>query len=377
MGMILNLASIEAINYDIRIITDLFNTQNEFLNNHIINKRAFCIVDLNVSKLYKEKWENYFLHYNIQAYCYTVESSEKIKNISTVTDFINFCFGLNISRKDSIICIGGGIVCDIGGFSASLIRRGTPCIKIPTTLIGIIDASIGVKNGVNFSNIKNSIGGYSAPSVVFCDLFFLKTLSINQIKFGLVEMIKIIALKDVDTWELLKKNVHSFYEVKINDVVIELIRRSILFMIEELRDNLYEQKLERIVDYGHEFGHQIEVITEYQLSHGESVGIGMIISNIIARNNKLITGTAFDDFYTFYSQLNLPLWHKKLNADLLYESKDSIRRHKNGKVSLVSIRKIGQPIFIEDFNYADIQKAVMFLQESPSLTHPQSLNTLI
>ena len=68
---------------------------------------------------------------------------------------------------------------------------------------------------------------------------------------------------------------------------------------------------------------------------------------------------------------------KKLNADLLYESKDSIRRHKNGKVSLVSIRKIGQPIFIEDFNYADIQKAVMFLQESPSLTHPQSLNTLI
>ncbi|WP_081674999.1 3-dehydroquinate synthase family protein [Daejeonella oryzae] len=349
-----------SIQYEVRRISNLYKLDNPILADYIKTRKAFCIIDSNLHH-YVRQLEDYFIAHHIEAYYFYLTITEHEKNIKSIMDFSSFCFKHQISRRDTIIAFGGGIICDLGGLCANLLRRGTPCIKIPTTLLGIIDASVGVKNGINFAGSKNSIGTYCPPEAVLIDLSFLQSLSKKEIKSGLVEMIKIIALKDIDTWNLLKRNMSKFLNKDFDSQAIELIDRSIAFMLSELRSNLFEDNLNRIVDYGHEFGHLIEIITNHELSHGEAVGIGMLLSNHIAFKKGLMDQSDYEDFQLIYDKLQLPSWHNLLTSQKLYDQKDFISRHKGGNFNIVALQKIGSPIFINQLSLDDIEYAVNIL----------------
>jgi 3-dehydroquinate synthetase/predicted NBD/HSP70 family sugar kinase len=344
------------ITYQIKRVSDLFDVTNPALADYIKTKKAFCMVDKNLADQ-SSSLKAYFQTNDIEAHYFFVDVSEKNKNIQSIIDFTSFCFKHEIGRRDPVIAFGGGIVCDLVGMSANLLRRGTPCIKIPTTLCGIIDAGVGIKNGVNYAGCKNSLGTFYPPMVVFIDLEFLSTLPEKDMKNGLVEMIKIVALKDRATWSLLKKNINKLIVKDFDLEVVELIDRSIAFMIEELRENLLEDNLYRIVDYGHEFGHLIEVITDYELSHGESVGIGMRLSNNIAYRQGLMDANDHKDFNELFNKLNLPYWHESLSCQKLYAKRDGINRHKGGDFSIVALHKIGDPFFIKTMSLTDLEHA--------------------
>ncbi|MDB5128462.1 ROK family protein [Mucilaginibacter sp.] len=344
------------ITYEIKRVSNLFDITNPALSDYIKTKKTFCIIDQNLAD-YASSLKVYFQKNDIEAHYFFVEVSEKNKNIQSIIDFTAFCFKHEIGRRDPIIAFGGGIVCDLGGMSANLLRRGTPCIKIPTTLCGMIDAGVGIKNGVNYADSKNSLGTFYPPTVVFIDLKFLKTLSEKEIKNGLVEMIKIIALKDKGTWSLLKRNINKFIDKDFDLEVVELIDRSIAFMTEELSTNLLEDNLYRIVDYGHEFGHLIEIITDFELSHGEAVGIGMRLSNNMAYSRGLMNVKDYEDFNGVFDKLNLPYWHKSLSCQKLYAKREAISRHKGGNFSIVALYKIGDPFFIKTMSFTDMEYA--------------------
>lgn len=194
------------------------------------------------------------------------------------------------------------------------------------------------------------------------DLSFLKHLPDKEIKNGMVEMIKIIALKDLKSWKVFKKNIYNLLTNSLNAEVTYLIDQSILLMIEELSPNLFEKNLSRIVDYGHEFGHIIETLTNYELSHGEAVGIGMLLSNLISYNKGLMDKNDFIDFLETYQKLNFPLWHSRLSAENLYSKVDAISRHKGGEFSIVALEKISKPIFINSISFSEIILAADFLK---------------
>ncbi|RZK03275.1 MAG: hypothetical protein EOO43_23115, partial [Flavobacterium sp.] len=175
-------------------------------------------------------------------------------------------------------------------------------------------------------------------------------------------MIKIIALKDLDTWGLLKKNIDKFLSKDFDLEVVELIDKSIAYMTEELSTNLYENNLYRIVDYGHEFGHLIEIMTEFQLSHGEAVGIGMRLSNHIAYKNGHMNLTDYTDFNELFKKLDLPYWHDSLSFQNLFAKRDSISRHKGGDFSIVALHKIGDPYYIETISMEDMKYACNAMQ---------------
>lgn len=344
------------ITYEIKRVSNLFDVANPALSGHIKTRKAFCIIDQNLAE-YAVLLKQYFEKNDIEAYYFFVKVSEKNKSLQSIIDFTTFCFQHEIGRRDPIIAFGGGITCDLGGMAANLLRRGTPCIKIPTTLCGVIDAAVGVKNGVNYADSKNSLGTFYPPEVVFIDLEFLKTLPVKEIKNGLVEMIKIIALKDRDTWNLLKRNIDRFLTKDFNSEVVELIDRSIAFMTEELSSNLLEDSLYRIVDYGHEFGHLIEIITDFELSHGEAVAIGMRLSNHLAYSAGLMDANDHTDFNELVNKLNLPHWHKALSCQKLYTKREAISRHKGGQFSIVALHQIGSPFFMKELNLADMEYA--------------------
>jgi len=358
------------IRYEIKRCTHIFDVSNPDLRDCIITKRVFCLLDNGVEH-HTGALDRYFQVNNIEAHYYYLTPSEEKKNLESIREFASFCFDQKISRLDSIIGFGGGIICDLAGLSANLIRRGTPCIKIPTTLLGIIDASIGVKTGINYHQCKNSLGTYSPPKAVLIDLIFLKSLAEKEIKNGLVEMIKIISLKDKMVWLLLKESLEQILLKDLNEQVIDLIDNSISFMIEELSSNLFENDLNRIVDFGHEFGHLIETISNYKLSHGQAVGIGMMMSNIIALNKGLMICEDFEDFKAVFLNVKFPCWHESLSAEKLYAKIDSITRHKGDVFSIVALKEIGHPIFIHDIAFADLKTVedILIDMQAKSVTY--------
>jgi len=349
------------LTYEIKRVSNLLDENNHLLASHIKTRKVFCLVDKNLQGQISTL-QNYFQFHSITAHCFIQDASENKKDIQSIVDFTSFCFENHISRRDPIIAFGGGIICDVGGMAASLLRRGAPCIKIPTSLLAIVDAAVGIKNGINYADCKNSLGTFYPPAVVLIDLLFLDTLPQKEIKNGIVEMIKIISLKDRSTWNALQDTIDKLLKRNFDAQVIEVIDVSIAFMLEELSSNLLEENLERIVDYGHEFGHLIEIMANFELSHGEAVGIGMALSNNLAYKLGLMDSEHHEDFLNVFRKLNFPFWHKSLSCKKLYDEREKISRHKGGTLSIVALQKIGCPLFIRDFTFTEFEYACQVLK---------------
>ncbi len=180
-------------------------------------------------------------------------------------------------RNEPIIAIGGGVVTDVVGFVSSCYRRGIPHIKIPTTLMGYIDASIGIKTGVNFNGNKNRMGSFEPPQHIVLDKTFLLSLPERHILNGVGEILKIAVIKDKYLFELIENYGIQCIEDKFqNKKGKEILDISIQDMIKELEPNLYESNLERCVDFGHTFSLALEMNDVNNLLHGEAVTIDIV-----------------------------------------------------------------------------------------------------
>lgn len=347
---LLNLCNTDQISYDVIFVEGLLDPSNPSLARYNGDARVFGLIDKAVWKLFGSDLSRYFTHHGMDVRYFVLESSERVKTMETVRAFAAFCQDHGIRRRDHILCVGGGIVLDVGGLAANLLRRSTACIKIPTTLLGVVDAAVGVKTGVNFRDHKNFLGTYCAPAVVLYDLDLLRTLPHRQIRNGLAEIIKMISLKSAELTWLLRDSLDSFFRFPANTNVRELVEAAIHYMMEELQPNLREHDLKRIVDFGHEFGHPMEVLTEYELLHGEAVGIGMLISHSIAVQQGLMRKEHFDFFVRMHAELALPFYHRRLSGTALVAELEGIRRHKHGEVNLVALRAPGEPVFIAEVN---------------------------
>jgi len=214
-----------------------------------------------------------------------IPAGEDHKNIETCTFVWNELANLKADRKSILINIGGGMLTDIGGFIASTFKRGIQFINVSTSLLGMVDASVGGKTGIDFNGLKNQIGLFSNPKMVLIDVDYLKTLPKRELISGMGEIIKYGLTYDTNLWNLLKIN--SSIEPKN---LADIIYRSIEIKNEVVLKDPKEQNLRKILNYGHTIGHAIETyflqsFDKKTLTHGEAVAVGLVCETYIS--NKL------------------------------------------------------------------------------------------
>jgi len=333
--------------------------------------KRVVVVDETVYSLYGERVEAYFEAHGVQTKLLVLPTTEENKNMDLVLTIAEAIHELGIDRRlDPVIAIGGGVCMDIVGFASSIYRRNTPYIRVPTTLMGYVDASIGAKSGVNFFTPtdgwrKNKLGAYQPPVLTLLDRSFLATLDQRQLSNGAAEIAKMALMKDPELYTLLCEHGASLIEHKFQDVIsIEEALRlddndrdrdlfascitpafssvpatasssagsssapsrvlylAIQTMLEELAPNLWEASLNRLVDFGHVFSMELEmkVLYDEKLFHGEAVSIDMAYCACLSYVRGHITETTLHQILDMLRQLKLPVYHPDFTSAMVSEA---------------------------------------------------------
>ena len=230
-----------------------------------------------------------------------LESGEDKKTLETCLQVWGALTDTGADKQSLIINLGGGVISDLGGFVASTFKRGIDCINIPTTLLSMVDASVGGKTGVDFEGIKNHIGTTTEPKGIFINPIFLETLSERQIKNGYAEVIKIALISDVEFWKSLKK-LKSTKEFSSEMV----IKKAIELKNNIVKKDLYEKDLRKSLNFGHNIGHALESSLIHQqkdVLHGEAIAAGMIMEAEIAKTLKRITAKEQKEITDYISSI--------------------------------------------------------------------------
>ncbi|MHB1147301.1 MAG: 3-dehydroquinate synthase [Lutibacter sp.] len=212
-----------------------------------------------------------------------IEAGEENKNLDTCSGVWHALTELGADRKSLIINLGGGVITDLGGFVAATFKRGIAFVNIPTTLLSMVDASVGGKTGVDLGVLKNQIGLFSDPEMVLIDPRYLETISDRELRSGLAEIIKYGITYDIKLWN----EITNFKEINIS-AISKLIHRSIEIKNEVVTKDPKEKGLRKILNFGHTFGHAIESYfleseDKENLTHGEAIAIGMVMEAFISQ----------------------------------------------------------------------------------------------
>ncbi len=255
--------------YDCIIGEGAISLLNEKLSSCTKAKRVLLITDDNVDALYGDRVLSLIKSGGRECFKFVFPHGENHKNSKTVSDIIDFAMENRLSRSDCIVALGGGIVGDTAGFAASIILRGIDFLQIPTTFLSAIDSSVGGKTGVNCSYGKNLIGAFCQPRCVICDTDFFKTLTPQIFGDGVAEAIKYGVIFDKSLFERLNGDFTSY--------ISEIVARCISLKGEIVKKDEFDTGERQLLNFGHTIGHAIERCSDFAISHGRAVGIGMVM----------------------------------------------------------------------------------------------------
>jgi 3-dehydroquinate synthetase len=361
------------IEYEVVTTSNIFHPQNWALLSvgKIEDARRFVVVDSRVEEQYSTALRDYFAYHHVQAKILAFPGGEENKTVDHYLSVVRELDAFPIHRRDEpIIAIGGGVLTDVVGFVASTYRRGVPHIKAPTTLMGYVDAAIGIKTGANFNANKNRLGAFHAPQMVLLDKTFLKTLSRRHILNGMCEIIKLAVIKDADLFHLLEahaaQSVTAHFQNEQGGVILD---RAVAGMLEELQPNLFEDDLERKVDFGHTFSYGLETRREAHVLHGEAVLLDILVSTLIARARNLLSDEDTRRIFRLTNALGFTLDASILNPGLLWGSLQERTYHRNGLQRVPMPHGIGGCVFLNDIKAREIESAVRALEDWIKIEH--------
>lgn len=245
----------------------------EYISEVVSSRKTVVITDDNVAKLYLDDVQKSLRENGFECDAFVFPHGEQSKCIKTLSDIFDFLCEKNITRKDFIIALGGGVVGDITGFAAACFLRGIKFIQIPTTLLAQVDSSVGGKTAVDITGGKNLVGAFKQPALVLCDSDTLSTLSDDIFADGMGEVIKYGMIRDEKLFELLEK--HTLADV--NEVIDEIVYTCIDIKREVVEHDEFDTGERMILNFGHTLGHAIEGWNEYKISHGMGVAAGMCV----------------------------------------------------------------------------------------------------
>lgn len=305
--------------------TEVFFTDNfKFLFQKSI-KRAYIIDEL-IFDLYKDKLQNIYCDLPI----YFLKAKEENKSLTEAKEIYNFFQKNNVNRTSIITGIGGGITTDITAFTASTYMRGCKLILIPTTFLAMIDASIGGKTSINYNYIKNNIGTFYPAEKIIIIPEFLKTLPEEEMKNGWAECIKVALIKRSSLFDMLKS--------KIN--IKDIIEKAVELKVEICEEDLEDRGDRRLLNLGHTFAHVLESVSNYELSHGTAVSVGIRAAALFSLQKELIDSISYKKINNLLDIFELPAV-----IPLSYKAK---------------LKEIGYRVLIQDKKADDFLNLVLF-----------------
>ncbi|WP_256647010.1 sedoheptulose 7-phosphate cyclase [Thermomonas paludicola] len=361
------------IEYDLLNVDDVFDPGNAALLSigRIHGGRRFVVVDDCVYRHHGERLHAYFAHHEVQARIVPVAGGEAGKSMDTWQSLLRALDDFPIHRRDEpIIAIGGGVLTDVVGFVASSYRRGVPHVKVPTTLMGYVDASVGIKTGVNFNGFKNRIGSFEPPARVLLDRRLLATLEPRHLRNGMCEIIKLAVIKDAGLFQQLETfgaaGMASAFQGAQSAHILD---RAIEGMLEELAPNLYEDELARKVDFGHTFSYGLETRHEEHLLHGEAVLLDILASTAIACGRGLLGEADATRILALVATLGITPAIELLDVELMWQSLQDRIEHRNGRQHVPLPSAIGACVFADDITRAELAASIHTLT---AWTQPQT-----
>jgi 3-dehydroquinate synthase len=332
--------SIQANGYSI-----YFNENGyEALNNYLREKKystIFIIVDSNTN----EHCLPHFLsnlETELTIEIIEFEAGESFKHIETCVSIWNVLTELGADRKSIILNLGGGVVSDLGGFVASTFKRGIDFIHIPTTLLSMVDASVGGKNGVDLGNLKNQIGVINVPIMVLIDTSYLDTLPQNEMRSGLAEMLKHGLIYDKEYWsQFLDLNKLDFTDLD------ELIHTSIAIKNKIVMQDPTENGIRKALNFGHTLGHAIESYflvndSKTTLLHGEAIAVGMILESYISLKKNMISSEEYVEIKNTIKSIFEDIIFEENDMNPILELLIHDKKNEYGTIQFALIDGIGQ-----------------------------------
>lgn len=258
-------------------------------------------------------------------------AGEDHKTVATLDALLNFLYEKEMTRADLLVSLGGGLVGDVTGLAAALYCRGTDFIQLPTSLLAMVDASVGGKTAVNLQGAKNQIGVFHQPSAVLCDTAFLETLPRNRFAEGMAEVIKYAFIDDKSLLDRL---------MPITDLE-GVIADCVAIKAKIVAEDEHEYGIRKLLNFGHTFGHAVECVSEHRVSHGDAVAIGMCRAYDVARQAGICQEDFGEKLRTVLAYYELPT-ETALPYDQLLHAMRHDKKRSRQNISLVLPTKLGE-----------------------------------
>jgi 3-dehydroquinate synthetase len=353
----------------------LFERGNTFLVDtmQLTTGRLVCMVDSTVWELYGEQMRAWADSVDIKLDAIVARANEDHKTLDTFAFLLDELARTDpLRRSEPVLAVGGGVLTDTAGFACACWRRGIPWCRMPTTLLGMVDASVGIKVAINYHR-KNGVGHFYSPQHTFIDQSFLSTVPTAEVRSGVGEIMKAALIHDVRLYDLM--NAHgerlikeSFRGSKEADQVIKL---SIDAMLECIGPDLWEEALLRPMDFGHSFSRTLEADERFYLRHGEAVAIDCIMNALIAEEKGLLPTEEADALLSLYARLGLPCSIRGISAATYTRARDEITVHRDGLLRAPLPAGIGCCRYVDSMSDDEIDAAFARLERFMA-AHPET-----
>ncbi len=339
--------------YKITIGQQLGQSFKAYCEAHYNQNRIFVLIDENVNRLHSEKVSK-LVSYFKDIHLIEVPEGESSKSVTEWNNLTNKILEIGIERSTPILAVGGGVTGDLAGFVAATVLRGVPLIHMPTTLLAMVDSSIGGKTGVNHTTGKNLIGSFYQPDAVFSDITFLETLEQKEWITGMAEILKYAAIRNPKLFDVLKELIHQPLTPKQRWV--EVVEESVRIKADIVQEDALEAGKRAYLNFGHTFGHALEKTSGYgKITHGEAVFIGMIAACHFSKElGHPVSDARFSPFLSLYKKQMSPL---TVDTKALLEAMKSDKKVKDNTIRLVLLNEWGSPYLYSCEDHSLLKKS--------------------
>ncbi|MCX7048278.1 MAG: 3-dehydroquinate synthase [Candidatus Sumerlaeota bacterium] len=334
--------------YDILIGAEMLDRIGPLMVECGLKGRTLIVTNPAVNELYGARARRSLAQAAIEAETFEFPSGEEQKHPGTVMRGYDFLIERNYSRATTILALGGGVVGDVAGFLAATYMRGVRFVQVPTTLLAMVDSSVGGKTGVNHPLAKNIIGAFYQPQLVVADPKTLRTLPRSEFRAGYAEVIKYGVIWDEALFASLEENLEQIFALA-PELIGEIVRRSCEIKAEVVSRDERESSLRAILNFGHTFGHALEAITQYrQYLHGEAVAVGMVAAARTAEKMGMLEAAACARIEKHIGDAGLPTRFPAMDTEAFLARFSKDKKAVEGKIRFILPERIGKVVICDD-----------------------------
>lgn len=356
--------------YDILIGPGLMARAGGEISTRIKGRRAAIVTDENVGGRYLDGLMDSLQTDGIEAVSVTLPAGEKTKSFDSLTNVCDVLLEARIERNDTVIALGGGVIGDLTGFAAGIVRRGVRFVQIPTSLLSQVDSSVGGKTGINARQGKNLIGIFNQPDLVLADTDVLDTLSEREFRAGYAEVAKYGLIDKPDFFEWLETNWRDVFAggaARIEAIAVSCQAKADVVAADER-----ENGRRALLNLGHTFGHALEAATKYdssRLVHGEGVSIGMVLAHRFSARMNLASPDLADRVEAHLRAVGLPTRMSEIPGELpptevLMDAIAQDKKVKSGKLTFILTRGLGQSFVADDVPASEVERFIEEMRTS-------------